>query len=114
MAAIGQSLRQRDGRLSADSEISRNSTGGVTLLAEGVEGARTRNFSPAGVTAVENTVGPQRRPLTPSVRAVLGVVAQGSSGCSATGVRSIDLERRRGMIVFLSLLGRICERDVMW
>ena len=94
VAAMGQSLRQRAGRLSAESEISRSSTGGAMVLAEGVEGERTRSFSPEGVIAGENTVGPHRRPLAPSESTTFGDMAQGS-GCSATGVRSIDLERRR-------------------
>ena len=94
VAAMGQSLRQREGRLSAEREISLRRTGGGAETEDGVVGDRTRIVSPDGVMAGENA-GPQRKPLAFSGIITFGVVAQDSPGCSCTGVRSIDLERRR-------------------
>ena len=94
VAAMGQSLRQRAGRLSAESEISLRSTGGANGPADGVPGERIRSVSPDGVTAGEN-VEPQRSSFALSGKTTPGVVAHDSPGCSMTGVRSIDLERRR-------------------
>ena len=112
VAAIGQSLRQRDGRLSAEREISRRRMGGAMVLEEGLGGARTFSFSPAGVSAGEK-VGPQKNSRAPpSAMMTPGVVAQ-DSGCSITGVRSMDLERLRWTSLFRPSLCRMCEWEVM-
>ena len=116
VAAMGQSLRQRAGRLSAERETSLRSTAGTREPAEGVVGERTRRVSPAGVMAGEKA-GPQRRPRALSGTTTPGVVAQDSPGCSMTGVRSIDLERRRWINLRRFIpppVCLMCDRDVMW
>jgi hypothetical protein len=110
VVTMGQSLRQREGRLSAEREISLRRTGGAVGTAEGVVGEKILIISPVGVRAWEK-VDPQRRPRALSGMTTLGVVAQ-VSGCSTTGVRSMDLERRRWM--YLLPVCRMWEREVMW
>ena len=107
VTAMGQSLRQRAGRLSADREISRSSAGGI-----GAVGERILKGSPVGVIAGEN-VRPLRSPLALSGIAIPGVVAQ-DSGSSTTRVKCMDLERSYCKNLCLPSLWQMCEQDVMW